>query len=157
MKAVTLLLAVFLLAAPPAHSASLSLRVVRFEEHLPVGGKLRCLFSSNDQFGFLLSRPTPGGYQVDGISNGTVEGEATRRMAVRKDSDSPLVLYLSSYVRADNYGSYLEFLIDKRFDSRSATYPASVMYTEAFYESGPEGEKESLHPIFKKALRCLPE
>mgnify|MGYP001090549893 CR=1 FL=1 len=126
-------------------------------ENLPVGGKLRCLFASNDQFGFLLRQPEPGTFQIDAISNGTVEGEATRRMAEQKDYGTPLILFLNSYTRSENYGTYLEFLIEQNFDYSSGAYPASVMFTEAFYESSEEGEKEFLSPVYKRSLRCLPE
>lgn len=154
-----MLLALLLSLISPAAEAALSLRVLRYENLLEPGAKLRCNYTTNKTFGFLLTHTPTGEYHIDTISNGNLEGEKTRQKAVLKDYGTPLVVYVSANSRVGDFGSYFEFLIFKKLDSTTGTFAADVMFTDVEYVKDKVSgeEKEVYHPISKQRLACLPE
>jgi hypothetical protein len=133
------------------------LRVVKYADLLEKpGDSLRCFLDNREQFGYLMTHDKAGEYWIDVISNGKLEGEKSRMKAVLKDYGSPFAVYLSVYKRQEDYGSYFELLLWKKWSPYTTTFPGDVMFTEAYYSKAGEKEHETLKPIFKKPLHCDP-
>jgi hypothetical protein len=136
-----------------AYSQEIEIRVPYYSNLLTIGGELRCVYPENPSFGFLFRR-LPEKVIIDVINKGELEGEKTRMVAEEKTYGSPFIHYLSVFKRSDNYGSYLEFLIDQKLNSRTGKYLGYVMFTESFYEMVEGKEVETLKPMHKKPLDC---
>jgi hypothetical protein len=144
----------FLIFSTFAFSQEIVIRVPYFSNLLTIGGELRCVYPESPAFGYLFRRLADNQIIIDVINKGESEGEKTRMVPEEKSYGSPFIHYLSVYKRSDNYGSYLEFLLDQKLNTRTGKYLGYVMFTEAFYERIEGREVETLKPMHKKPLDC---
>lgn len=133
----------------------LELRIVRYEDILPVGGQLICYQGQGKSLAHQLNRTNETDVLITLLENGQAKPEKKPRLAKLVRS-SVIQDYIQVEDRFGDIGYSFEIILEKKLDSNTGAFPGAVMLTEARYSKDADGnEVRKLFPISMQNLSCF--
>jgi len=136
----------------------ISLRIWQPVNPLKVNSILDCRYKNNPSFGFELHRSAQN-IKFYVITNNALEGEKSSQEGIVTNEGITTRITLQFFDRKDDYGSYVEFVLNKQMNNKSVIgYDGVIMFTESYFSKDENGKEiEELSPLSKMAMSCTPK
>lgn len=133
----------------------LELRIVRYEDILPVGGQLMCYQGRSKTVAHQVNRTTETDVVITFLENSQTNPNRKPKFAKLVRS-SPVQDYIQMEDRFGDVGYSFEMVLEKRLDPNTGAYPGALMLTEARYSKDANGNEErKLFPISMQSISCF--